>query len=292
MIPEQIQKAFLQFLSEHFSKPVGLHSVLPLSGGSINEAFRLETSVGAFFVKFNHASAYPGMFAKEAKGLQILRKAAEIRIPEVIHQAETADFSFLILEFIREGFLKKDFWDFFGRRLADLHRHTDTAFGLDHDNYMGSLIQRNRQHSDWISFFIEERLEPQLKLAREKGAVSVQLIRQAESMYRYLEEIIPVEKPALIHGDLWNGNWLAGDAGNPCLIDPAVYYGHREVDLSMTRLFGGFPADFYEAYREAFPLEKGWEKRTDIFNLYPLLIHVNLFGGGYIAQVKLILGNF
>ncbi len=292
MFPTTVIQRIETFLSGKIGKSVQLLSTTPLGGGCINESAKISTSSGNYFVKYNTASKFPGMFGKEALGLQLLDAASEIRVPEVLHHDIAGEYSFLLLEYMSEGTRKPDFWHSFGRSLAALHRHTQPLFGLDHDNFMGSLPQSNRQHADWIRFFIEERLEPQVRIAREKGEISLLQVKQFERLYNRLGGIIPEEKPALLHGDLWNGNYMVDETGNACLIDPAVYYGHREIDIAMTRLFGGFPNEFYGNYHDAFPLEKGWENRIDLFNLYPLLIHVNLFGGGYASQVKNIIQRY
>jgi fructosamine-3-kinase len=232
------------------------------------------------------------MFEKEAAGLRLLSASKTIDIPGVITTAEAGNYGYLLLQFIETGKTKRNFWIEFGTKLADLHRNTSDYFGLDHDNYIGSLVQKNSLHPDFFSFFISERIEPQLKEARNKGAFSQSETRYFNSLFNTLHNIIPVEKPALVHGDLWNGNFMITENGSPCLIDPAVYYGHREADIAMTKLFGGFDHDFYNAYNQAWPMEKEWQKRMDIFNLYPLLVHVNLFGGSYARQVMQIIRQF
>jgi fructosamine-3-kinase len=163
---------------------------------------------------------------------------------------------------------------------------------LEQDNFIGSLIQENKQQPDFINFFISQRLEVQLKIARNQGALNQSDTRYFNSLFNKLNNIVPIEKPALLHGDLWSGNFMVNSSGAPCIFDPAVYYGHREADIAMTQLFGGFSPEFYHAYNETCPLEKDWQKRTDIFNLYPLLVHVNLFGGSYAAQVLRIIRHF
>jgi fructosamine-3-kinase len=155
---------------------------------------------------------------------------------------------------------------------------------------MGSLPQSNKKHSDWISFFVEERLEKQVSLAHEY--LSSSNFSAFNRLYKRLGELIPPEPPALLHGDLWGGNYMVSSDGKACLIDPAVYYGHREIDIAMTTLFEGFDGDFYASYHEEYPLEKGWRDRLDIFNLYPLLIHLNLFGSGYLGSIERILKRF
>jgi fructosamine-3-kinase len=187
---------------------------------------------------------------------------------------------------------QSDFWENFGTALAALHKNTQDNFGLDEDNYIGSLSQSNRCHSDWTDFFIAERLEPQIALARNNRKISQSHTRQFEKLYKKFPEIFPEEKPALVHGDLWNGNFITGKDGYACLVDPAVHYGNREAELSFTKLFGGFDPGFYQAYQQAFPLEKCFAQRVDIYNLYPLMVHVNLFDGGYAASVESILRKF
>ena len=180
----------------------------------------------------------------------------------------------------------------FGKQLAQLHQNTNTSFGLEESNYIGSLLQQNNLHNNWIDFFINERLKPQIKLARDNGKIDLSTITKFERLYTKLDEIFPEEPPALLHGDLWSGNFMVDEKGGPVIIDPAVYFGHREMDIAMTKLFGGFNQQLYQSYNEHFPLEKGWEQRVDICNLYPLMVHVNLFGGGYLEQVKSILNKF
>ena len=180
-----------------------------------------------------------------------------------------------------------------GQRLASLHRCSSEFFGLDDDNYIGSLRQYNHPNSNWINFFIEQRLEVQVKLAINKWRCCPHGgQKKFESLYAKLPSLIASEKPSLVHGDLWSGNLITDDKGEPCLIDPAVYFGNREADLAMTRLFGGFNDEFYSAYEESFPLPQGSEKRIDLYNLYPLLVHVNLFGGSYVHSVEGILRAF
>lgn len=263
-----------------------------MGGGCINHAQRLETNAGMFFVKTNNAARYPGMFEAEARGLRLLHSAGAIRVPQVIACGEADGQSYIILEFIRISQRSKRFWENFGAALARLHRHSAPSFGLDHDNYIGSLRQSNKWHGDWHSFFISERLQPQVRQAVEEGLLSHGQSRQFETLCGRLENFFPDEPPALLHGDLWSGNFMTGDDGEACLIDPAVYYGHREAELAFTRLFGGFDDRLYRAYSELFPLTSGFEDRADVYNLYPLLVHVNLFGEGYVHSVANILKRF
>jgi len=273
-------------------KETEILSVSSVGGGSINETFRVETLSGLYFVKINSSSLYPGMFEKEALGLKILEDAGEIPVPEVVAWDETNEEAFLTMKYIPPGTKSTDFWETFAKRLAALHRHTDEMFGLDHNNYIGSLPQSNRRHKSWTDFFREERLEFQVKMARNAGKIGNDTVKRFERFYKKLDEIFPVEPPSLIHGDLWGGNFIVNPGGEAVIIDPAVYYGHREMDLGMSQLFGGFSERFYKAYNHHFPLDKGWQQRLDYCNLYPLMVHVNLFGGGYSASVNSILKKF
>lgn len=264
----------------------------PISGGCINDAKRLQTTAGDFFIKANSAVRFPRMFEAEAKGLSLLRSANEIYVPEVITYGEYGGQQFLITEFVEAERSVSNFWEDFGISLARLHRHSNTHFGLDHDNYIGSLNQSNTQADTWADFFVESRLQPQIEMARDKSLIDNKLISHFEGLYQKLPNIFPQEPPALLHGDLWSGNFMVSTEGKACIIDPAVYYGHREMDIAMTRLFGGFGLKLYSTYNEEYPMEKAWETRMDICNLYPLLVHVNLFGSSYVSQVESIIKRF
>lgn len=292
MFPDELKKSVEFTLTSQFEKPFEISGIRSIGGGCINEAYSLQTNIDKYFIKYNSASAYPAMFEKEAKGLKILADTKTIDVPSVILASETEKYAYILLQYVETGVSSRNFWSDFGTKLADLHRNTNGSFGLDHDNYIGSLVQNNNTHPDFFSFFISERLEPQLKEARNKGTFSQSETRYFDTLFNALHNIIPVEKPALIHGDLWSGNFMVSSNGSPCLIDPAVYYGHREADIAMTKLFGGFQPEFYDAYNQAWPMEKAWQKRMDIFNLYPLLVHVNLFGGSYARQVLQIIRQF
>ena len=169
-----------------------------------------------------------------------------------------------------------------------MHQQTHPKFGLEFDNYIGSLQQSNEQNKNWDDFFIQKRLQAQLSI----GDFTANILSDFDKLFQKIPNIFPAEKTALLHGDLWSGNFLAKGGDTPTLIDPAIYYGNREMDIAMSKLFGGFNSDFYFAYNESYPLENGWEERIQICNLYPLLVHVNLFGGGYINQVKNILSYY
>jgi len=263
-----------------------------LAGGDINDAFALTLADGRrAFVKTN-ADAPAGLFAAEARGLAWLAEARAVRVPSVLAVGDGRP-AFLALELVEPAAKRRDFDVVLGRSLASLHRAAPGVFGLDHDNFIGSLPQSNRTHPSWVEFFRAERLEPQLQRAHDAGRLTQALRGRFDRLFARLAELLgPEEPPARLHGDLWGGNLHVGDDGAPCLIDPAAYGGHREVDLAMMRLFGGFSERVFSAYSEAFPLAPGHAERVPLYQLYPLLVHVNLFGGSYAASVASALERY
>jgi|SRR5690606_37823099 len=292
MVQVDVQDALENMLRQTFGSGAGILSIDSKGGGSINEAVILRTTVGNFFAKYNELGQNRGMFKQEKKGLQLLADAKCIRVPKAYFAYEEGTHGYLLLELLEPGDPEFGFWEDFGTRIARLHKNTNGQFGLDEDNFCGSLKQKNTFKDNWAEFFIENRLEPMLKLAVDNKKADENVVKKMESLYTKLPEIFPNEKPALLHGDLWGGNFMCSIDGEPIIYDPAVYYGHREMDLGMSRLFGGFDLEFYEAYDAEYPLEPGWQKRLDICNIYPLLVHVNLFPGSYIQSVKNILSRF
>ena len=263
-----------------------------VSGGSINQAYRLESKQGTFFLKFN-ASAPDDFFEKEAEGLNLLESAQSgLRIPEVIAAEKPLDGrpGFLLMEYIETGRSGNSFE--FGAGMARLHQTENNRFGLTSDNYIGSLPQSNKWHPDWPGFFSEERIRPQLRMAIDSGKMASMVLKQWEQIESVLDDLLPETKPSLIHGDLWGGNYLFDASGNAVLIDPAVYYGHPEMDMAFTHMFGGFSAEFYRGYESVLQQEPGFEERIPLYNLYPLLVHVNLFGGHYVSQAEGVLKRF
>jgi protein-ribulosamine 3-kinase len=260
-----------------------LRVLQPVRGGDINEAFRITYGNQTFFVKTNSNDRFPGMMQAEAKGLELIRNTGCVRVPEVIGAGTSGNQQFLILEWVNTGNPAAGA-EALGSALAALHRNTAELFGLDHHNYMGALLQKNDRSETFSEFFLGSRILPQLQLAKAKGLIPSSLVDPA--LYeRVLQAHFADEAPALVHGDLWSGNFMIDSRGEPYLIDPAVAFSSREVDIAMTRLFGGFPDQFYEAYCRHFPLRPGWKDRIPLLNLYPLLIHLNLFGESYLPAV-------
>ena len=251
----------------------------PVHGGDINEAFRVETPDGPVFVKTRH-DPLPGMYVAEAGGLRALREAADgLGVPAVLGVSE----QHLALEWIESA--PNGDGIALGRGLARIHRTTRETFGWPRDNWIGALPQINPDHTTVADFFGQARLLPMLE------GLPASVRRPVEALLPRLPDLLPDEPPALVHGDLWGGNWLQG-VEKPFLVDPAVAFGPREQDLAMARLFGGFPSGFEPAYREAFPLAPGFDERVDLWNLYPLLVHARLFGGGYGARAAGIARRF
>jgi len=265
-----------------------------LSGGDINDAFEVKLADGgAVFVKTN-ARAAAEMFPAEARGLALLAEARALRVPEVLAVSRPFDpVHFLALELVRPGSPARGHDEALGRGLAALHRSGTPGFGLDHDNFIGSLPQSNRAHPTWSEFYEKERLAPQLARAAASGRATAGMRRGFERLFARLGQLVgPAEPPSRLHGDLWGGNLHTDEAGAPCLVDPAVYGGHREIDLAMMRLFGGFGERVFSAYAEAFPLPAGAPERVPLYQLYPLMVHVNLFGGSYGGSVERILARY
>lgn len=258
-----------------------------ISGGCINNTLKLETSKGRFFVKWK--ANEPDLFEKEKLGLELLSRHSPIRIPNIIFLGELDGKNYLLLEWIEKGPPSKAFWEEFGRGLAEQHRQTNELFGLDHNNHIGRLPQLNHLIKDWTTFFRECRIKPQLMMAKTSFP---QLSSRFNNLFLKLPELFPEDPPSLLHGDLWSGNFMVDDLGNPAIFDPAAYYGHREMELAFTRMFGGFDDEFYSAYNEASPLPAGFDERVEIYNLYPLLVHLNLFGASYLAAIEQTLKKY
>jgi len=263
-------------------------SISKLSGGDINEVYSFKTHQGAFVVKVNDKNRFPKMLRKEAQGLDLLAKA-NVSTPKLIDQFEQEDLQFIILEYITQEASGKKYWLRFGEDLSRLHQKSASNFGLEYDNYIGSLPQENKIKTSWEHFFIECRINPLVKMGFDKGLLHEGHLQKFQNFFKLFNDLIPTEKPSLLHGDLWSGNLLCGEGQIPVFIDPAVYYGHREVDIAMTKMFGGFDPIFLSRYNEVFPLEKGWENRLNIHNLYPILVHLNLFGKSYLGGIEKVL---
>ena len=267
-----------------------LLSTNPVAGGCISSAVHLRTSRKSYFLKWD-PRPLPGLFRCEAAGLSLLRETHTVRIPELVGFADGQGSSpgYLLLEWIEPGRADHELtYKALGKDIARLHKSAGPAYGLGAHNYVGSSVQKGGWDSDWAQFYRERRLAPQIETAARAGLLPATLRVQLETITSNLDRWLGgIERqPALVHGDLWSGNVLCGPAGQPFLIDPAVYYADREVEIAYTHLFGSFPAEFYEAYQVEWPLPDGWQKRVPLYNLYHLLNHLNIFGRSYLGHVE------
>jgi len=276
--------------SEIENKPVKLRAYEKIYGGDVNETYHLAMTDKDYLIKINARERLP-MFEVEAESLIRLIKTYSFRIPVVFEVGEFDDHSYLLMEYIEhlEGVSNPEN---FAKSLVKLHKNTSDKYGLDFDNYIGSLPQYNAFNENWVVFYIENRLQYQIKIARQKGTIPNQILHLFDQLYNKISNIILEQKPSLLHGDLWNGNYFYDLQGRAVVFDPAIYYGHREVDLAMMSLFGGFDPKIYQIYNELFPLQKGWKERLKIYQLYPLLVHLNLFGDSYLLPIKDIIKQF
>ncbi|MBK6264542.1 fructosamine kinase family protein [Marivirga sp. S37H4] len=286
MIPQEIIKVINHFFS---SKNIAFEYV---SGGSINQAFRFSINESSYFLKFNNANQYPDIIQSEVEGLKAITKTGTIQVPKIIFFERVENYEVLVLPFIREEHPTDQLWENFAISLANMHRQPAKYFGWERDNYIGSLPQSNTRCNNFLTFFKEERLQSQIDLANRSGLLSKSDNEAFESLFKMLEQIIPDASPSLVHGDLWSGNFLAGEGQTPYLIDPSIQYSFRETDLAFTHLFGGFGKRFYEAYENSFPLVPDFHERIAIYNLYPLLVHLNLFGSSYLSSIRSTLRKF
>ena len=263
----------------------------PIGGGSINNTYKITANNYTYFVKTNTVQVFENGFKEEVLGLQFL-KSHHTLTPKIISEGVCQESIYLVLEWVETGVQTSNFWKNFAHQLANLHQHKSAQFGLEYTNYMGQLSQNNTFSNSFTDFFIENRLKPQVELAFNSNLLQTKHRYQFEKLYKQLPAIFPSEKPSAVHGDLWSGNFICNSQEKAVFIDPAVYYGHREVDVAMSMLFGGFSQDFYATYQEIYPLEKGFHYRKDYYNLYPLLIHLNLFGSSYLRSIEKILSQF
>ena len=295
-------------LVELFGTSVAIAQTDRLSGGDINKAYGLTLTNGKHVFMKANAKTNAAFFTAEAAGLTAIAQTKAIGTPEILctgtDDGEDVGYSFLLLKYIKSGSRQKNYWEELARNLAAMHSADTSAFfddataeekskcfGFFQDNFIGARPQKNTPDSSWISFFRDNRLAPQFKAADSwfTPADRTQITKLLDHLEDFLVE---PQSPSLLHGDLWSGNVMCGPDGKAMLIDPAAYVGHAEADLAMTELFGGFPPEFYEAYREVHPLQPGYENRRDLYNLYQLLNHLNLFGPTYLGPVLSIVAEY
>ena len=280
-----------QQLSEELAQNIVITDSRQVFGGDVNTTYILTAGSNQYFLKCNH-SARPDMFQKEYNGLQLLKSKSRLQIPVPLTYGQFNDTSYLVMECLNDTSFTPNTWQVLGEGIAGMHKQTQPQFGLNEDNYIGSLPQSNHLSETWAEFYAEQRILPLVKKVFDKALCTKVDIESAEAICRKLPSLFPGEPPALLHGDLWNGNVMACSDDKAAIYDPAVYYGHREMDIAMTLLFGGFNSAFYQHYQDVYPLQRGWQQRVALCQLYPLLFHLNLFGSGYYGRVKNVLDNY
>ncbi|RRO25296.1 fructosamine kinase family protein [Flavobacteriaceae bacterium 14752] len=266
---------------------INVQNICPLSGGDINDTYKIGSSKKDYVIKLNQANRFPKMFELEAKSLDILSKIKSFVIPEVVAYGDFKNYTYLILGYVESG-QPQNASEIFAVGLAKLHQNKSEQFGLGFNNYIGRLTQTNKPQKDnALDFYIDLRLKPQFRLARQNGFE----FKNLDNFFKNIETIIPKESASLIHGDLWAGNHLFTPT-QACIFDPAIAYAPREMDLAMMKLFGGYNENIFKIYNELFPLEPDWTSRIPLWQLYYILVHLNLFGSSYYIQVKDILNQY
>ncbi len=278
----------------HISHVLGekITSHRPVSGGDISSAYLLQGSGRRYFLKVHGSPSAKQMFIAEQQGLQAIEATGTIAVPHVHIVDSLGGKSFLLMDFVESRRPGESDFRRFGRELAQLHQCTRSCFGFGSDNFIGSLPQSNHSCDNWADFYWKERIAPQLKMACDRRLLQHGEIPSSEMALELFSELFGEVKPSLLHGDLWGGNYPIAADGTPYLIDPATYYGHSMVDIAMSRLFGGFATPFYDAYHEIIPLPENERSQIDLYQLYYLLVHLNLFGGGYLSSVTAILRRY
>lgn len=292
-VPPGIASSVERALTRLTGQRTRIEKAHAVRGGCISPSARIETDAGdRHFLKWSDPPISSSFFAEEARSLRALAETDAVRVPAVLE----SDPSWLLLEWLEPGSAGPSTWETLGRNLAVLHGNGAESFGWPADNWIGSLPQGNASADDWPGFWMERRIVPQWDAARRRGFFDASDQRAIEAMRNRAGDLFEAgdrDGPSLLHGDLWGGNVHVMADGTAALIDPSTWYGHREVDLAMARLFGGFDAAFFDAYDEARPLEPGFAgTRCEAYQMYYLLVHVNLFGAGYVDGVKRILQRF
>ena len=286
-----IPKIFQELLDSGFTFTE--NSLSYYSSGQAGSIYTLTKGEISLLAKvYAQSDGYNRMTA-EAEGLRILRQTNTVNIPEIYFSDQLNSGSLLIMEYLKSGRQQKKSMSQLGTQLAQLHLSaTESYFGLNRNNYIGALDQFNEPYKKWSAFYFKCRLQPQIDMAISSGLLPRDTISSEDDWIEIIDEIYPKEQPSLIHGDLWGGNVVTDVTGSPFLIDPAVAYSHRELDIAMSKLFGGFTEDFYAAYHEVYPLAEGFYERIELSQLYYLLVHVNLFGNSYVSQTRTLLRQY
>lgn len=285
---EKIIKAVVECTGDRLD----FERISSVSGGSINQCYKACGAKRNWLVKVNDQSRFPHMFSVEEKGLGLLRASGSFAVPQCAGVYHDGAHTFLIMEWVEAVSPSPGFDQRFAEALFKLHATKSDAFGLDHDNYIGSLPQSNKPHTRWHDFFVNERVWPMAEKARMQHHLQTDDMLLIQKLLQKVENFFPVEEPSLLHGDLWCGNFLCDPEGRPVLIDPAVYFGHRYMDLGMMQLFGGFSTHIFNLYVELAQLNNQWREGVEVAKIYPLLVHVLLFGTSYVTQLQSIVRRF
>lgn len=285
-----LSKNFINHISSVLEESIS--KVQSVSGGDISKTYLLETPQQKYFLKVNSNNNALHMFNAEKTGLETIGNTNTIATPKVFASGIFQNEAFLILEYIASKSPKSKDFENLGHQLAALHKYQSSDFGFFDDNFIGSLPQHNNKNTNWEKFYISQRLLPQIELALSKKLLEQNDVPDTKTMHKVCKDLFKEVSPSLLHGDLWSGNYLISSDGKPYLIDPAVYYGHSEVDIAMSKLFGGFGTSFYEAYHVSFPKTQEFDARIELYQLYYLLVHLNLFGKSYYNSVKQIFKSY
>jgi len=290
LIKERKNRELFVYISQQLeTKIIRIDSV---SGGDIADAYRLTTKTKAYFLKINRGANAQKMTFAEKRGLETMEATKTISVPHVWLCDNFETNAFLLMDWVEKKSPSPDDYRSLAGKLAQLHQHTATNFGFSEDNFIGLLPQSNHFTEQWSEFYAQQRIMPQCKLAVKNNLLTVRDIPEKESMVDLMQRLAKDVKPSLLHGDLWGGNFVIATDGTPYLIDPAVYYGHSLVDIAMTQLFGGFRSEFYETYYQHFPKTEFHNELIQIYQLYYLLVHLNIFGSSYRSSVLSILNRY
>ena len=283
-------KSIIPFISDKLAEEIV--STKPLSGGSISSAYLIKTNRKEYFVKVNSASNAMKMFHEEQMGLNAIESTNTIAVPRVHFTDTYNENSLIVMDYVESKRPTPTDYRRLGLELAKLHKTTFNEFGFDSDNFIGSLPQNNKKHEGWSNFYWNERIAPQLRLALKNGLLSEEEAPTEDKFKGLFNSFVDEVRPSLLHGDLWGGNYLISTDGTPFLIDPAVYYGHNMVDIAMSQLFGSFGIEFYDSYHNVIERPKHYDELIDLYQLYYLLVHLNMFGKGYYSSVSAILNRY
>lgn len=283
-------KNIIPVISERLEEEVV--STKPLSGGSISSAYLINTTKSQYFIKVNCADDAIKMFHEEQKGLNAIESTNTIAVPHVQFVGTHNKKAFIVMDYVESIRPTPSDYSRLGAELAKMHEVHSNEFGFFSDNFIGSLPQSNTLHNTWTEFYWSERILPQIQLALNAGLLTNEEVPSKEQFTELFDSFVKDVKPSLLHGDLWGGNYLISNEATPYFIDPAVYYGHSMVDIAMSQLFGSFGSEFYNSYHKTIPKSDHYDEQIDLYQLYFLLVHLNLFGKGYYSSVSNILKRY